>query len=33
MTRLADCAELFLKSKKLEVVSEDVKRKVKEVKK
>ena len=33
MTRLADCAELFLKSKKLEVGSEDVKRKVKEVKK
>jgi len=29
MTRLADCAELFLKSKKLEVVSEDVKKKIK----
>ena len=33
MTRLADCAELFLKSKKLEMVPEDVKKRSKEVKK
>ena len=33
MTRLADCAELFLKSKKLEIVSEDTKKKHKESKK
>jgi hypothetical protein len=33
MTRMADCAELFLKSKKIETVSEDVKKRSKEVKK